>query len=347
MRYTASPLSFHEVRQVIYPRVFSGSRYDIGRIKGQRIVNLRLAAPSASDLRFAESCRRCIEEYHPAILDEFTGLTDACSLPTDSLVSTYFGRTGRAPGGCTNFAVTAEGTADDTTIVGRNYDWDYVDRRWCEARSIKPDGERGCVGYTHHWSGLCDGMNDVGLTICIASLPADEFHIGLQWHIVVDLVLASCTTAYEAADLLCEVPHVRQMSYLVADETDARAVQVSGGTATVLLPENGVLVVTNHRVENKQTSESAECFQRSFRRRNRIRELLDPLSGRISVDDLKNALSDHVAPVCVGSHEETETGSGTIWSLLAVPAWREVFVAEGHPCTGEFQKIDTGMIGAD
>ena len=147
-------------------------------------------------------------------------------LDADRFASYYFGRTAPLAGGCTMMAATPESTASGTTLVGRNYDGAYADRRWCEARLIAPDGEPARVGYTHHWGGLCDAMNDSGLAVCIASLPPVGTHQpGMQWHLVVDLVATRCRTAHEAVETIAAVPHLRSIAYMVADATNAFLVE--------------------------------------------------------------------------------------------------------------------------
>ena len=109
---------------------------------------LRPAEPSADDSAFADACADAVREVHPAALAEFEGLLDGSGLSAAALRSTYFGRTGRAVGGCTNVAVAAGATARGKAIVGRNYDWDYADAVWCEARVVAPH-RRACPGRLH------------------------------------------------------------------------------------------------------------------------------------------------------------------------------------------------------
>ena len=319
----------------------SGTRREIGFAQGARIRSLRLPPIGDADRSFGAQCRRSVERWHLPMIEEYEGMLSASWLPEDAFESYYFGRTAPYAGGCTNIAVTGESTVSGTSLVGRNYDWAYADKRWCETRVIAPIGEPRRVGYTHHWGGLCDAMNEHGVTICIASLPpTGRTAPGLQWHIVVDLVMTRSTSVAEAVDLLVGIPHVRSLSYLVVDATDARLVEAGPDGSTVNSPEHGLLVGTNHRIGNGSIDDPRRDTSR--KRRERARELL---VGKIDRSDMVRVLSDHTGGICAGDydfeqHVHTTSGqSGTIWSMIASPADRLFEIAPGHPCSTPFNGI--------
>lgn len=322
----------------------SGSRYAIGTAQGRRITGLRLPKLTSGDRSFPDECRSAVELWHPAILDEYEGMRSASGLQEAEFASYYFGRTAPLAGGCTNLAVLPEATCDGQLIVGRNYDWAYADKRWCEARYVAPNREYGRVGYTHHWGGLCDGMNEAGLTICIASLPSvGESVPGIQWHIVVDMVLTQCDSVTAAVKLLTSIPHVRSIAYLVADESNAAIVEASSSQIRVRKPRAGLIVGTNHWVTEELPSgsrgaASAARWQQAVAR-------LTAASSSHSLDTVRAVLSDHDGGICAGFHpDESGNGalqgkSGTIWSLIAKPASRSLFVAPGHPCVTPYETL--------
>ena len=320
--------------------LLTGTRREIGLTQGRRIRALRLPPLSAGDRAFGQECRSLASRWHVAMCEEFDGMLEASGLPADRFTSYYFGRTAPFAGGCTNIAVVADGAEECATLVGRNYDWAYADRRWCEARLIAPKGEVRRIGYTHHWGGLCDVMNEHGLTLCIASLPITAtVRPGLQWHIVADLIAATCRTALEAADLLRRIPHLRSLGYLVADGRTARLVEASAEGVVVHEPEDGILVGTNHRLGSHPAP--GEHGHASAVRRARALELLQPRAGHLTLHDIRRALSDHEGGICAGAHGSVSglSASGTIWSLLAEPAKKLMRVAPGHPCETPFETI--------
>jgi predicted choloylglycine hydrolase len=324
------------------PRILCGTRRSIGRQKGVRIRDLRLVTPTEDDREFARHSRSLVETHHPAIVEEFNGLVETSGIEPAVLESHYFGRTHRLPG-CTNLAVTPGTSRNGRLLAGRNYDWSYADRRWCEGVQIAPSGEPVRLGYTHHWSGLCDGMNESGLTILIAALhDGSQPRPGFQWHIAVDMVLSRATNVEQAMDLLRGVPHVRSMSYLIADTYGTVLVQVSDGVTFVVEPENGLLAGTNHLVSEEARVPGA--LQNSVTRRQCALRLLRQ-RDQITTRTLREVLSDHSSGICAGEHgesiggESAVGGSGTIWSLIAVPERKTLLIARGHPCREPYRML--------
>ena len=299
---------------------------------------MRLPGVSDDDRAFGDACLRVTARVHPSIIDEFEGMREASGLPADAFTSYYFGRTAPLAGGCTNIAVTGRATRRAQVLVGRNYDWGYADRRWCEARLVAPAGEPRRIGYTHHWGGLCDVMSETGLTVCVASLPPrGATEPGVQWHVVVDMVATRCRTVAEAAELMGRVPHVRSIAYLVADEAAACLVEAVPGSVHVHESENGILVGTNHRLE--APPRPGALGHASVARRDRAVAILSHRHGRIDENDLRRVLSDHEAGICAGAHGPSADGGGTIWSMVAEPARRTFKIAPGHPCTRQFEAV--------
>jgi len=321
-----------------------GTRREIGEQLGRRIRGLSPPPPAPGDDAFGVACRHHVERLHPAMIDEYEGMLSSSGQPADAFANYCFGRTAPLAGGCTNLACVAGATATGRTIVGRNYDWAYADRRWRQERLIEPRGEASKLGYTHHWGGMCDVMNDRGVVVCIASLPPDgPMRPGLQWHIVVDLVATQCVNARDAADLIVGVPHVRSLSYLVADDTDAYLVEASSSAVTVHESVDGIIVGTNHRLDEPARSDARGRLSRL--RRERTLDVLQARSGAIDREVVVAALTDHEAGVCSGrhgehaGHVENGGGFGTIWSLIAEPSQRRIGVAAGHPCVTPFEEL--------
>jgi hypothetical protein len=179
-------------------------------------------------------------------------------------------------------------------------------------------------------------MNDAGLTVCIASLPSGaDLRPGIQWHIAVDLVASACATAPEAADLLERIPHVRSLGYLVADGETARLVEAAPDSVTVHAPVEGVLVGTNTRTAELDLLPDNP----SAHRRKRAEEWLRSIARPVEQSDIACVLADHQGGICAGDHNVDARGGGTIWSLMATPAQREISVAPGHPCNTAFEKL--------
>ena len=205
-------------------QVYSGTAYEIGAARGRMLKGLPVPKVTAAEVAFARLCAGVTKEVFPPALDTFRGMADASGLGGDDFLAYYFARREGVLRGCTMFAVVPPVTRDGGVIVGRNYDWVYSDLKWCEARGIRQAGAFLTLGYTHHWAGLPDALNEEGLFVAIASLPKrPPERPGLQWNLIVDAMMATCRAVREAEALLTSVSHLPPMSYLLAHPSPAPA----------------------------------------------------------------------------------------------------------------------------
>ena len=103
-----------------------------------------------------------------------------------------------------------------------------------------------------------------------------------------------------------------------------------------LEPDNDILVHTNHFRSSTLIPEEAllQIIPDSTRRMARMEQLLSSRRGRITLDDLKNALADHQdSPVAICRHQ---TSVETIAAIIAEPEQGRLHVAGGQPCSSEF-----------
>jgi hypothetical protein len=239
-------------------------------------------------------------------------------------------------------------TRDRRVLVARNYDWYYEARPWREVREIAPQGAFRYLGVTHHWAGCPDGMNESGLTVLLAALPGTEATgVGLHWHMLIDMLLETCSSIAEAQGLLSSVPHLLAFNYLIADSEEAIVAEATPQGVTVRAPEGGSLVATNHLPGREQPedrlSEGERTRQRlSVERYRRVQRLLGERRGYLDIEAVKEILRDHEGGLCRGNHPALAPQGGfhatfgTIWSLVGQPERKEFWLAADHPCQGEY-----------
>ena len=334
-----------------------------------------LTVPAAKNVSadFARACMRAAAEFYPPVIEEFEGILEAGGFDREAMTAYYFARL-ESQVGCTMLAVTpAAGARAEGPVVGRNYDWATGDLRWCrlERCAAGPRGRRR-VGYSHHWAGCADLLNDAGLYVAIASLPPAQARApGVQWNIVTEMISETCATVAEAAEACAGVRHLRSMSYLLADAAGAagvveatpdevrlREATAEGGCAFVVAanaPQGG-RVLRNWNDEPKSAEGLAEApphyrggavgrAERRIRQaQTLLKELLARNAGRRpSVEQIQRILSDHKAPICVGDHADADGAPwGTIWSGICEPARGELLIAPGLPCRHAYQTFRIG-----
>ncbi|MBI4530393.1 MAG: hypothetical protein HY709_02625 [Candidatus Latescibacteria bacterium] len=331
-------------------RVFQGSHYDIGFQRGQEIVDFPLPQSRDEAILFAKRCCEVAQAVYPPILEEFEGLLDGSRLDRNNFTSYCFGRKEGILRGCTSFAVLPPRAT--IPLVGRNYDWAYADRRWCEARWIRPQTGFETISYTHHWAGSPDALNEHGLFVVMNSLPKVEAkHPGLQWNAVIKAMMETCRNVGEARQFIVEVPHLRSMTYLIADAAgEAIVAEATPEGVKIREPVEGYIIATNHRVGG---SDDRPTSQHRYRR---VEELLNKRYGSIDEKGMECILQDHTGNICSGSHKIADQsgelmgwraadqsselmGWGTIWSLIAYPSERRLRIAPGHPCKTPYHPL--------
>jgi hypothetical protein len=341
---------------------FEGGHYERGLLRGQRLRDtLELPALPQLPEGFVRGCMRAAEAFYPPAVEEFEGLVRGGGFGRSLLMAYYFARLESRLGGCTMFAVEPAFRSDGPgPIVGRNYDWAVSDLRWCELQRYDADGSLRRIGYTHHWAGCADVLNESGLYLAIASLPPEPVRLpGVQWSIVVERVTECCATVAEAVAVCASVRHLRAMSYLLADagggvavvEATPHQVRVrqaaDGFVAATNIPQGGEPVgvpeaAPEHALPEPigpaSTGRRRYSMAPSRRRLQRARELLRMALPRVGEESVRRILSDHEAPICTGDHAMRDGGRwATIWSGVCRPAEGVFAIAPGMPCGHDYE----------
>jgi hypothetical protein len=351
------------IRQV----TFAGSHFERGLERGRRLrVTLRVPDLSTVPSTFVEACRAAAADVHPLAIEEFEGLVEGGGFDREALAAYYFARLESRLGGCTMFAVMPEGRDRGRgPLIGRNYDWAAADLRWCELQRYLPDRGLRRIGYTHHWAGCPDVLNEHGLYVAIASLPPESVvRPGVQWSILVEAVSEQCATVRDAVGLLSGVTHLRPMSYLLADASgDAAVVEATPRCVCLRQPEGGLVLAANAPLGGEPLpppepagaaleqplgpeppSDAGRARARSERRVERARRMLLDAWPRVSEDTVRAVLRDHEAPICTGDHAREDGAPwATIWSGICEPAAGRFLIAPGLPCRQEYQEFSMAV----
>ncbi len=338
---------------------FRGTHFERGVQRGRRLKGT-LTVPDVSALPgwFVDGCRAAAEELHPPAVEEFEGLVQGGGFDRGAMAAYYFARLESRLGGCTMFAVEPSfRDGGDGPIVGRNYDWAVADLRWCELHRYLPAEGLRRIGYTHHWAGCADVLNEGGLYVAIASLPAQPVHApGVQWNTLVDAVSERCTRVAEAVDVLASASHLRPMSYLLADAAGGVAVvEATPARVSVRRPEKGSVVAANvaqggnvlccrerpaagRAPIGTPPDRGGESGQRATCRIQRTVALLGRQALQLAEEGVRSILTDHEAPVCTGDHDDPDGAPwATIWSGICLPAEAAFRIAPGLPCRHQHQ----------
>ncbi len=338
---------------------FRGTPYERGVQRGKRLRET-LVLPESGGLPgwFVDGCEEAAAEMYPPVMQEFAGLVEGGGFDRRKARAYYFARLESRLGGCTMFAIVESRRAGGAgPLVGRNYDWATADLRWCELHRCDPTDGLRRIGYTHHWAGCPDVLNEAGLYLAIASLPAEPVCApGVQWSILVECIAETCRTVSEAVDVCARARHLRPMSYLLADPEEPAVVEATPNAVRVRRPEGGMVCAANVALGGDTVAEYAadedaavfgpgpsttEHSVRAARARvARATEMLAAAGPRVASEDARHILSDHEAPICTGDHAQPDGGEwATIWSGICAPAEDDFRIAPGLPCRSEYRRF--------
>jgi len=245
------------------------------------------------------------------------------------------------PDGCTGAIILPEAAADGVLVHGQNWDW----KRECAETTVvlrvrREDGPDILTMVEAGGLARC-GLNAAGIAITANYLRSDRdyLHEGVPLSLLRRLALEQEQVAL-AARILHATPKSASNNLMLSHASkDCRS--AAGGFGVdfecapdetfVLWPERGLLVHANHFVSpvalSKLKDGGIATTPDSLYRDRRVRALLEPDIGRLSIDHLRKAFfDDWQSPwsVCRPPRKNLEDNlSATVAMVLMRPA-------EGH-----------------
>jgi hypothetical protein len=133
-------------------------------------------------------------------------------------------------------------------------------------------------------------------------------------------------------------------NYIVAHESGVIInFEASPEQTYPLYPQDGLLTHSNHFTATAAVIQAIGCDvgPDSLYRIQRVRDLLEPKLGDITVEDVQNALRDHAGhPRSVCRHSENgRDGSASIASIVIDLGAKTMHVASGPPCEHPYQTV--------
>jgi len=249
---------------------FRGTHYDFGVMQGELLVESLTIENREKQWRLRkprfqideQEAKQAIMRYAPKLWDELIGLQDALKWPLQQILHEFGGyRNEIGKSGC-------------STITGKDYlirNYDYHPKTY-EARYtlFQPtDGGSAMIGPSQRITGRMDGMNEHGLAMGYNFMHRKEPGNGFICNAIGRIILESCKSAQEAADLLAEIPHRHSFSYIVFDQTGNSFVVEATPRSTEIREAN---MCTNHfeelEHENRRILDDSKKRMQAIRKNN-------------------------------------------------------------------------------
>lgn len=318
-----------------------GSYEDIGHQQGTTLSNAGFSPDplSTEKAAFVERCETIVRRYAPEVVEELHGFADAGHWDFDAIAATPLALGWDA--GCSVVAVAGAHTTD-RPLFARNYDFyrSYAD--FSEVYHTAPANRNASVGFSDHWTGRHDGINEHGLAIGHAFVPHDGLEPGIMFALAARVVLDRYTSTEDAVAFLEEIPHARNTNFLIADATGTIAiVEASPDQVRTRFPEDGFGAITNHFQSSamREFEGVRDPASTSETRLDTLSTWVTESAGAIDVESLQQVCANAEGGVCSRSTDDATDPIETLWSLTARLNPATVHVARGRPDRVEFEHV--------
>lgn len=293
-------------KTIVYLKNFVGTSYEVGVQIGKWVLSTPnlleqvLLPPNAYPYDKLREIVDLLDCYCQGINEEIKGFSDTIGVSTEQVLfyaMTYLER------GCSLMAALPKKTENGHTLMARNYDFnDEMEEMCFTFTDIK--GKYRYIGSTLNLFGRCDGMNEHGLSVCIASngLPVGNFDggqkakvTGFSFWIVVRSILENCKNIEQAIEWTMDAPISFNVNLMLADSCNKIALLqcVDGHKAYKILDDSidkTYLSTTNHVLLEDIKLYEKKVIENSVIRNNRIIKLFEE-NEQISKNDIKTLLS--------------------------------------------------------
>jgi isopenicillin-N N-acyltransferase-like protein len=256
--------------------------------------------------------------------------------------------------GCTAFGLLPEITASGHTLIGQNWDWlqkvrGHVFTMRVKRASEPAKGKPDFVGFTEAGIVGCKmGVNAAGIGLCVNGLVtqrdgANGFR--KPFHVRCREILDAWT--FDKALLpVVQTDRCCSTNFLIGHaDGEIIDIEATPDYCSYIYPENGLVTHANHLVrEARIASQFERIAPHSLYRANRLERLLRQSGGKIGIDTIQTALSDHFsAPASICRHADTTLPEPK--RVISVTAAaidlnaRTLYVTDGPPCQSAFQAV--------
>lgn len=306
-------------------------------------------------LRLGKKFSQFILDYDPSCIEEIQGMARGSGRSVEELLvlqaKTELKFIGSLGGfeGCTTLAATSEATADQQTLVGKNWDWTPASQEVGILLVKKRKGGASFISLTEAGLLARDGFNSSGICAVANALVSDKWRIGVPLHIILNKVLKA-ESLNEALKAILGAPRASSNNYLLAhSQGEAVCIEAAPLDYNVIWPENGLLAHSNHfTVSNPHIQDRLpELSPSTLTRFHRAQKFLSQSRGNVSPDILKGILRDHFDKpfsIClhpdlrIAATQQIQTNASFIFELNQ----NAMHVALGLPCEHEYVTLAIG-----
>ncbi|WP_196161270.1 C45 family peptidase [Reinekea sp. G2M2-21] len=319
----------------MYKPRLKGSHEEMGTHYGDLLykngVRLDSIMPSnKKHLQFgAKSLNLCASIY-PEIVDEIRAMANAMKIDfvTFGTFIITLGAFSRDIG-CTVFSYRK----DNKVYFCRNHDMFSNLKKTTESALIRPDNGYYFIGHGDGFIGKEDGVNEHGLAVGINFVAPKTVKPGLNFFLLVRMILEKCKNVAETASLLSTVPVCTSHNITVADREGNMAVFEMAPERTVVrypADDEDFIISTNQFKHSDMAifDNKPESDWYSTQTRYDVVHKALINDQNIDSDYLKNVLAGKMGMMC---QYKRGLGFETLWSVIYELTTLSIEYTDGSP----------------
>jgi isopenicillin-N N-acyltransferase-like protein len=284
------------------------------------------------------------DKYMPEYVTEMKGIADAVGAETVEVLMTICEEIGSRgyeyTAGCSDLIASNDVTEDGSVLVSHNNDTSVSSQDSVTIVHYKVKGEPEIIGVGYGGYGMSVGYNSAGISLTGNQLNSNDMRVGVPRMLLVRKILAAKRIG-EAIDAATLKQRASNYNQVITDYNgEIYSIEGSATDYAALYDTNGYLVHTNHYVAPwmRKFEYDPTRISCSIVRYNRANRLLKNNVGKITVEKLKELLSDHVnRPESICRHgDRIKTTFSIIINLNTLTMW----LAKGNPCEVKYNEYN-------
>jgi len=330
-----------------------GSHYEVGHQIGTQLKSSLVREVAEMKKRTdwnklraeAELFLQYSKNYVPEYVTEVKGAADAAGLELEDLFPTMCEEIGddsyRFTRGCTDLIASNDVTEDGSVIAAHNNDASLSSPDYVTIIHYQVEGEPEIVAVTDTGGlNISVGYNSAGISLTGNQVNSNDMRVGVPRLLLVRKILAARTLG-DAIDAALLKERASNYNQIITDASgEIYSIEGSATDYAPLYATDGYLVHTNHYLAPwmRKFEFDPNGITSSIVRYNRGTRLLKKNLGRITVDKMKELLSDHVNyPDSICRHgKENKTDFSVIINLTT----QTMLLARGNPCEVKYKEYN-------
>lgn len=335
-----------------YKTVYEGTHYDIGKKRGEHVVNynpalkpwLMMLPEDVKEMTAEEAEKRValFETYNFGLGAEIRGLADGLGIKVQELSNVLNGYALQRPCACSVIGIAADATTDGHAYIGQSYEYSYEDEYAFAIQ--RAEGSYAHMGFSFYQVGRFDGINEKGLCVAITSLdfakPSAGEAEGFSFPFIVRILLDTCATTREAIVKMRTLPICTNANILIGDVSGniiKAEILTKDGKADIIEAKAAPYTYGFNHFMEKGHRELYPAERYFSHAREEFMKEISTSGNKISKDGLQQILTDPL-PNGMSCHAYS-CYFGTLRSMIYDVTTSELYVCFGSPQQHSYIKM--------